>query len=91
MPSKLTGMLASGKPIIATADVDTQVEKVVKECGIVVSTGNVMEFVKSIRVLSENVELRENLGIKARTYADNHLQYEVIMKKFEIELLKLVR
>jgi colanic acid biosynthesis glycosyl transferase WcaI len=91
MPSKLTGMLASGKPIIATADVDTQVEKVVKECGIVVSTGNVMEFVKSIRMLSENVELRENLGIKARTYADNHLQYEVIMKKFEIELLKLVR
>jgi len=91
MPSKLTGMLASGRPIIATADVDTQVEKVVQRCGVVVSPGNSMEFTRSIKMLSENIELRESLGVKAREYADNNLQYEVIMKKFEKELLELVR
>ena len=91
MPSKLTGMLASGRPIVATADVDTQVEKVVKECGVVVAPEDGAEFSQSIKILSEDIELRENLGIKARKYADNNLQYEVIMKKFEKELLELVR
>jgi colanic acid biosynthesis glycosyl transferase WcaI len=91
MPSKLTGMLASGRPIIATADVDTQVEKVVKGCGVVIAPGDSVAFSQSIKMLSENVELRESLGVKAREYADNNLQYEVIMKKFENELLELVR
>ena len=91
MPSKLTGMLASGRPIIATADIDTQVEKVVQGCGVVVAPGDNTAFSQSIKTLSEDVELRENLGIKARMYADNNLQYEVIMKKFEKELLELVR
>ena len=91
MPSKLTGMLASGRPIIATADIDTQVEKVVRECGVVVAPGDSAEFLQSIKMLSENVELRDNLGVKAREYANNNLQYEVIMKKFEKELLELVR
>ena len=91
MPSKLTGMLASGRPIIATADVDTQVEKVVKECGVVVAPEDSAEFSQSIKILSEDIELRESLGVKARKYADNNLQYEVIMKKFEKELLELVR
>ena len=50
-----------------------------------------MAFSQSIKMLSENVELRESLGVKAREYADNNLQYEVIMKKFENELLELVR
>ena len=91
MPSKLTGMLASGKPIIATADVYTQVEKVVQGCGVVVAPGDNTAFSQSIKTLSEDVELRERLGVKARKYADNNLQYEVIMKKFEKELLELSR
>ena len=91
MPSKLTGMLASGRPIIATADIDTQVEKVVQGCGVVVAPGDNTAFSQSIKTLSEDVELRERLGVKARKYADNNLQYEVIMKKFEKELLELVR
>lgn len=90
MPSKLTGMLASGKSIIATADVDTQVEKVVRECGVVVAPGDRMAFSQSIKMLSENAELRESLGVKSREYADNNLQYEVIMKTFEKKLLELV-
>ena len=91
MPSKLTGMLASGRPIIATADVDTQVEKVVKECGIVVGIDDNMAFSQSIKMLSENSELRKFLGAKARAYAEHNLQYKVIMKKFEKELLELAR
>src|SRR3990170_1399948 len=35
MPSKLTGMLASGRPVVATASPGTQVAEVVEGCGIV--------------------------------------------------------
>lgn len=90
MPSKLTGMLASGRAIIATSDAGTQVEKVVQGCGVVVAPGDNTAFSQSIKTLSEDVELRENLGVKAREYADNNLQYKVIMKKFETELLELI-
>ena len=40
MPSKLTGMLASGRPVVATALEGTQVAKIVSRCGIVVEPGN---------------------------------------------------
>jgi len=90
MPSKLTGMLASGRPIIASADVDTQVEKVVQGCGVVVTPGDNTAFLQSIKMLSEDAELRESLGVKAREFADNNLRYGVVMKKFENELLELI-
>ena len=91
MPSKLTGMLASGRAIVATSDTGTQVEKVVQRCGVVVAPGDNTTLLQSIKMLLEDTELRENLGVKAREYAVSNLQYEVIMKKFEKELLKLMR
>ncbi len=91
MPSKLTGMLSSGRPIIATAHVDTQVGNVVKDCGIVVSPGDLCIFSDAIQKLSSNVDLRNKLGRKAREYAEDNLQYDVIMKDFNSEVLKLIR
>ncbi|MBU4154381.1 MAG: glycosyltransferase WbuB [Proteobacteria bacterium] len=39
MPSKLTGMLASGRPVVATAQVGTELASVVADCGLVVPPG----------------------------------------------------
>jgi colanic acid biosynthesis glycosyl transferase WcaI len=36
MPSKLTGMLASGRPVVVTAHAETGLAKVVTACGLVV-------------------------------------------------------
>src|SRR5512146_1369515 len=36
MPSKLTGMLASGRPVVATANKGTQIAGVLPDCGVVV-------------------------------------------------------
>ena len=49
------------------------------------------EFSDAIFKLSIDAPFRKELGKNAREYADNNLQYEVIMKKFEKELLELVR
>lgn len=91
MPSKLTGMLSSEKSIIATADKDTQVEKVVKHCGLVVDAGNQQAFIDAIATLSNDSDLRKKCGIQARKYAENHLEYSSIMKSFNNELINLIK
>ena len=45
MPSKLTGMMASGKPVLATAEPGTQIAELLSQRGVVVPPGNPEEFV----------------------------------------------
>lgn len=86
MPSKLTGMLASGKPIVATANNDTEIAKVLKSCGIVVKPGDVESFANAIVVLAEDHDKRKKLGNAARKYAIENLSKNKIMRQFEIIL-----
>jgi colanic acid biosynthesis glycosyl transferase WcaI len=83
MPSKLNGMLASGRPIVATALDGTQIEKVVAKCGIVTPPADVNEFVGAIEYLIDNQSLVNELGRAARDYALNWLEYNAIMMKYE--------
>ncbi len=62
MPSKLAGMLASGRPVIATADPGTELHAVVSSVGIVVQPGNSQELADAIRCLSEDENKRLRLG-----------------------------
>jgi len=69
MPSKLTNMMASGKPVVATARVGTQVEKIVRECGVVVNPDDVAAFVEGIVALLGNPQKRKELGARGREIA----------------------
>lgn len=69
MPSKLTNMMASGKPVVAIARVGTQVEKIVNECGVVVEPGDATSFVEAIADLMDNPEKRKELGARGREIA----------------------
>jgi colanic acid biosynthesis glycosyl transferase WcaI len=91
MPSKLTGMLASGRPVIATALDGTQVAKVVSRCGIVVDPGNAAALADAIRELSVDSKKRECLGKAARDYAVEYLDSASILEAFEVELMKRTR
>jgi colanic acid biosynthesis glycosyl transferase WcaI len=82
MPSKLTGMLASGRPIIATALPGTRVAEIVAEAGVVIPPDNVNVLVETIKSLAENSKLRETLGNKARQYALQHISTESILGNF---------
>lgn len=90
MPSKLTGMLASGRPIVATAHQDTQIAEVVKECGIVVPPGDLMAFMEAIKKLSKDTALLRKLGKRAREYAVIHFDRKKILEQFEGKLKLLV-
>lgn len=89
MPSKLNGMLSSGKPIVATAEQNTQIEKVVKHCGIVVPPNKIEEFSNAIILLADDDNLSSALGVAARNYAETWLEYEAIMTRFEQLLNKM--
>ena len=104
MPSKLTGMLASGRPVIATADPGTQVARVVtgsapssapgpsqpsEACGLVVPAEDQHALHAAVRLLVEDASLRQSLGLAARRYAIRHLGREQVLTRFEADLLAL--
>jgi colanic acid biosynthesis glycosyl transferase WcaI len=89
MPSKLTGILSSGRPVVATAGQGTQVACVVEGKGIVVEPADSEAFSAAIKTLANDQSMRNKLGIEARTYAKNSLEYNAIMRNFESELKTL--
>jgi colanic acid biosynthesis glycosyl transferase WcaI len=88
MPSKLTGMLASGRPVVATAASGTQVAEVVEGRGIVVPPDNLRALTWAIEQLANHPNLRERLGDNARAYAVSVLDKKLVLERFEQELLK---
>ena len=83
MPSKLTGMLASGRPVIATAAAGTQIDEVVTQCGIVVPPGDDCALGMAIQRLSRDHAERHRLGEAARNYAVENIDSERILLEFE--------
>ena len=95
MPSKLTGMLSSGRAVLATADAGTQVAKVVahplRPCGVVVPAENAEALHAALARMVADGELRSRLGAAGREYAVRYLGREEVLLRFEQELRKLVR
>ena len=81
MPSKLVNMLASGRPIIATASTGTQIESIVREAGGVVEPGDLDGFVQKIEYFADNPELRRRLGQSGRELAVKQLGKKEILSK----------
>ena len=90
MPSKLVGMLASGRPIVATAGEGTQVAALVKDFGYVTPPGNLYKFVNSIHSLAFNADMRKQFGQRAHLYATKCLGRESVLGMFEKELTVLL-
>lgn len=85
MPSKLTGMLASGRPVIATAMTKTAVAEAVllADAGRLVPPDNSNELVKAIRELAADKNKCLRFGQNARRYAETQLGKESILCAME--------
>lgn len=96
MPSRLTGMLSSGRPVIATADPGTQVALVVgasspeEARGLVVPAEDPEALYAAVVQLTADPDQRQRLGHNARTYAVEHLGKEQVLARFEQHLIQLV-
>ncbi|HHJ35209.1 MAG TPA: colanic acid biosynthesis glycosyltransferase WcaI [Gammaproteobacteria bacterium] len=90
MPSKLTGMLSSGRPVLATANNNTQIAEVLSSSGMIVPPGDTTLFINAILELAESGNLRKKLGESARNYAIEHLGVEAVLSQFEKRLRECV-
>ena len=90
MPSRLSAMLSSGRPVIATAHPGTQIAMVVEDRGLVVPAGDDDALHAAVLRLVEDQELRLCFGQAARAYAVAHLGKESVLRQFEDDLKILV-
>lgn len=86
MPSKLTGMLASAKPVVATALVGTELANVVQLCGIVVPPEDPAAMTHAVLALAANASWREQLGQAGRHHAVHQIDRESVLQRFEKNL-----
>src|SRR6202521_1828679 len=82
MPSKLTGMLASGRAVVATASAGSQLFTVLDGRGMVVPPENGAAFAEAIDQLASCAGLREELGRNARAYAVSNLKKNTVLRRF---------
>jgi colanic acid biosynthesis glycosyl transferase WcaI len=81
LPSKLSGMLASGRPVIATCLSGTEMDAVVSQCGIVVPPQDSVALAGAIRELADDAVKREELGRQARAYAEENFERDAILER----------
>jgi colanic acid biosynthesis glycosyl transferase WcaI len=86
MPSRLSAMLSSGRPVVATAHPCTQVAQVVEGRGLAVPAENAHALYAAIQTLVEDETLRLRLGRAAREYAVQYLSKQQVLEQFERDL-----
>jgi len=69
-PSKLTNMLASGRPVVATANPGTQIATLLEGCGLTVPPQDPAALAVALRSLADDPERRRSLGAEARRTAE---------------------
>lgn len=85
MPSKLTNMMASGRPVIATAMPQTQVAKVLQGCGLIVRPGDLTSFCDAIEVLINNAEKAREMGENGRKFVEEHWDINKVLSNVFIQ------
>ena len=84
MPSKLSGMLASGKVVITTANPGTQLAEIVGQLGVVVPPQETVILADAILDLSKNPTKMNSLGQKGRSWVvENWSKRKVLTDYFE--------
>ena len=90
LPSKLTNMLASGRPILATAQHGTALANEVGNAGIVVAPGDAAAAAAGIEAVLDNSAQAGVMGKNARARALANWDSVAILARFEAELCALV-
>jgi colanic acid biosynthesis glycosyl transferase WcaI len=91
LPSKLIGMLASGRPIIATCRPGTEIAELVSGCGIIATPGDPEAIASAIRNLASDPATRRRMGKNARNRAVDGFCQDSILRAFELALVDRLR
>lgn len=89
LPSKLTGMLASGRPVVAMAEPGSGLALEIEGCGLAVPP-TPEAFIRAILSLATDPDLRRTLGSAGRIRAEARWQKSAIIGGFERSVLSLI-
>jgi colanic acid biosynthesis glycosyl transferase WcaI len=81
LPSKLSGMLSSGRPVITLSDAGTELQAVVSKCGLVVPPGDIAGLASAIVRLTDDRAMRRELGRCARAYAESNFEIDLVLAR----------
>lgn len=90
LPSKLTNMLASGRPVVATAEPGTALAAEVEGCGIITPPGDADAMARAIETLLDDPGAATRMGIEARQRALDRWDGRVILGRFHDALEQVV-
>lgn len=90
MPSKLSGMLASGKPVIATTLPNTEVGQIISQVGEMVRPEDAAALAEAIVGLANDPLKRSYLGKLGRQYARQYLEKDLVLANFQNALEVLI-
>jgi colanic acid biosynthesis glycosyl transferase WcaI len=79
LPSKLSGMLASARPVIATCHAGTELESVVSRCGLVVPPEDIPRLAEAVCKLANEPAARQELGRRGRAYAEKTFERDAVL------------
>lgn len=89
LPSKLAGMLASGRPVVATAHPGTELARLAVRCGRVVAPGDGLALAAAIDELAADPATRDALGAAGRAWAERHLDRDAVLGRWEAAMQAL--
>jgi colanic acid biosynthesis glycosyl transferase WcaI len=91
VPSRMWGVLAAGRPVIAAAEDESETAGVVHAtgCGVVVPPGNPLRLAEAIRNAHDGRLDLEDMGRRARAYAESQSNRSIAIGRYRDVLREL--
>jgi len=90
LPSKLMGILASGRPMVASSPAGSELGGLAERAGLRVDPEDGAAFAAAVRGLVNDGPLRQQLGARARQLAEQRFGQNAVLRTLEQELEALV-
>lgn len=93
MPSKLYEIMASGRPVLASAESDSDVAQVIREtgCGVCVEPQNTRALVDALLQLKRDATCRETMSQKGRAAAETRFSLDAIVSQYDVLLRNVAK
>lgn len=91
VPSKLYGVMASGKPVLGVLDKESEARMIVEDshCGICAEPSDYEEVYKCINYIIKNQDNIHLMGVNGRRYLENKLSKRVSISKYKESILSV--
>lgn len=90
LPSKLLGILASGRPVVASSPAGSELAALAEQAGACVPPGDVNSFARALRELVASPESRFKAGRRGRELVKEAFGMDAVLSGFEQQLSTLI-